>query len=95
MLPDIRVTIEVFDDVAVVAFRRRPGLQLRVEVRMPLQVLVNGVTDGLIARGSAWATGTAMTAEAMTPNRPAAVLAVMDIGLLLLCGSPSDGTARS
>ncbi|OBF87977.1 hypothetical protein A5791_18865 [Mycobacterium sp. 852002-51163_SCH5372311] len=51
VLPHIRMPVQVVDDIAITALGPRPGLQLRVEVRMPLQVLVDGMTDSLIARG--------------------------------------------
>src|SRR5438270_8952915 len=51
MLPHVRMAIEVVDDVAPAALRLRLGLQLRVEVGMPLQVRVDGLTHVLIALG--------------------------------------------
>ncbi|EID09065.1 hypothetical protein MXEN_20535 [Mycobacterium xenopi RIVM700367] len=49
MLPHIWVPVEVVDDATVTALRLSPGLQLLVEVRVLLQVLVDRVTDGLVA----------------------------------------------
>ena len=51
MLPHVRMPIQIVDDVAAVAFRLRLCDQLLVEVGMPLQVRVDGLTHVLIALG--------------------------------------------
>jgi hypothetical protein len=52
MLPDIRMPIQVVDDVGTATLRLGPGLQLLVEVGMPLQVRVDRLTHRLIALGT-------------------------------------------
>jgi hypothetical protein len=49
MLPHIRMPIQVVEDVGAATLRLGPGLQLLVEIGMPLQVLVDGLTHSLIA----------------------------------------------
>ena len=51
MLPHIRMPVQVVDDVAIATLRLRLGDQLLMEVGMPLQVGVDGLTHVLIALG--------------------------------------------
>ena len=51
MLSHVWMPIQVVDDVGAAALCLRLGLQLLVEVGMTLQVRVDGITHGLIARG--------------------------------------------
>jgi hypothetical protein len=51
VLSHIWMPIQVADDIGAAALSLRPVLQLLVEVGMPLQVRVDGITHGLIAWG--------------------------------------------
>ncbi|OCB52658.1 hypothetical protein A9X02_10695 [Mycobacterium malmoense] len=52
VLAYVGMPVQVVDDVGAATFRLGSGLQLRMEVRMPLQVRVDGCTHVLIALGS-------------------------------------------